>query len=42
MDTFECRIQPLIKVIPCGQLVSPAELKRWVRQNAGHRVARAG
>lgn len=36
VDTFERRVQPVIKVIPCGQLVlvPSAELERWVRENA--------
>lgn len=36
VDTFERRIQPFLKVIPCGQLllVPVAELERWVRANA--------
>jgi excisionase family DNA binding protein len=36
VDTFERRIQPFIRVVVCGQLilVPPAELERWVRDNA--------
>lgn len=36
VDTFERRIQPFIRVIPCGQLilVPPAELERWVKENS--------
>ena len=36
VDTFERRVQPFIRVIPCGRLVliPPAELERWVRANA--------
>jgi hypothetical protein len=42
VDTFERRVQPFIKVIPCGQLVlvPPAELERWVRENARYLVER--
>jgi hypothetical protein len=42
VDTFERRVQPFIKVIPCGQLVlvPPAELERWVRDNARYLVGR--
>jgi hypothetical protein len=36
IDTFERRVQPFIKVVPCGAgvLVPPEELRRWVRENA--------
>lgn len=36
VDTFERRVQPFVKVVPCGQLVlvSPVEIERWVRENA--------
>lgn len=36
VDTFERRVQPFIKVVPCGSLVQvpPEELRRWVRENA--------
>lgn len=36
IDTFQRRVQPHIKVVPCGQLIQvpPAELERWVRANA--------
>jgi hypothetical protein len=36
VDAFERRIQPFIRVVVCGQLilVPPAELERWVRDNA--------
>ena len=36
VDTFERRIQPFIRVVVCGQLilVPPAELERWVKDNA--------
>jgi hypothetical protein len=32
VDTFERRVQPFIRVVPCGRLVlvSPLELERWV------------
>ncbi len=36
VDTFERRVQPFIKVVPCGALVQvpPDELRRWVREHA--------
>jgi hypothetical protein len=36
VDTFERRVQPFIKIVPCGQLVlvPPGELERWVASNA--------
>ncbi len=36
VDTFERRLQPLIRVVLCGQLilVPPAELQRWVASNS--------
>ncbi len=36
VDTFERRVQPFIRVVPCGALVQvpPEELRRWVRENA--------
>jgi hypothetical protein len=36
IDTFERRVQPFIRVVPCGALVqvSPDELRRWARENA--------
>jgi hypothetical protein len=36
VDTFERRVQPFVKVVACGQLVlvPPAEIERWVRENA--------
>jgi hypothetical protein len=42
VDTFERKVQPLIKVIVCGQLVlvPNAELARWVRDNARHLIDR--
>lgn len=38
IDTFERRVQPFIKVVPCGALVQvpPEELRRWARENARH------
>jgi hypothetical protein len=40
VDTFERRVQPFIKVVPCGQLVliPPGELERWVASNARYIV----
>ena len=36
VDTFERRVQPFIRVVPCGALVQipPDELRRWARNNA--------
>jgi hypothetical protein len=36
IDTFERRVQPFIRVVPCGALVQvpPDELRRWARENA--------
>jgi hypothetical protein len=36
VDTFERRVQPFIRVVPCGALVQvpPEELRRWARENA--------
>lgn len=36
VDTFERRVQPFIRVVPCGALmqVPPEELRRWARENA--------
>ncbi len=34
LNHFERRIQPELKVIPCGQLVPVGELERWVRRHA--------
>ena len=36
LNHFERRIQPELKVIPCGQLVliPVSELERWVRRHA--------
>jgi hypothetical protein len=38
VDTFELRVQPSLKLIQCGRLllVPPAELERWVAENARH------
>ena len=35
VDTFERRVQPFIRVVPCGALVQvpPEELRRWVHAN---------
>ena len=35
VDTFERRVQPFIRVVPCGALVQvpPDELRRWAREN---------
>jgi hypothetical protein len=35
VDTFERRVQPFIRVVPCGALVQvpPEELHRWAREN---------
>jgi hypothetical protein len=40
VDTFERRVQPFIKVVPCGQLVlvPPAEIERWIKANARYLV----
>jgi hypothetical protein len=36
VDTFERRVQPFIRVVPCGALVQvpPEELRRWAREHA--------
>ena len=36
IDTFERRVQPFIRVVVSGQLilVPPADLERWVKDNA--------
>jgi hypothetical protein len=36
IDTFERKVQPFIRIVPCGALVQvpPEELRRWVRENA--------
>jgi hypothetical protein len=36
VDTFERRVQPVIKLVPCGQLllVSVKELERWCEEHA--------
>jgi hypothetical protein len=36
VDAFERRVQPFIRVVPCGALVQvpPDELRRWARENA--------
>jgi hypothetical protein len=35
VDTFERRVQPFIRVVPCGALVQvpPEELRRWAAEN---------
>lgn len=42
VDTFERRVQPLIRVVPCGALVlvPPEELRRWARENSRWLVER--
>lgn len=42
VDTFERRVQPFIKIVPCGALVQvpPDELRRWARENARHLLAK--
>jgi hypothetical protein len=36
VDTFERRVQPVIKLVPCGQLllVPVKELERWCEEHA--------
>lgn len=36
VDTFERRVQPVIKLVPCGQLllVPVKELERWCDEHA--------
>jgi hypothetical protein len=43
IDTFERKVQPFIRVVPCGALVRvpPEELRRWVRENARTLLRRA-
>lgn len=38
LQHFERKVQPHIKVVPCGQLllIPPEEIGRWVRANARH------
>jgi hypothetical protein len=38
VDTFERRVQPVIKLVPCGQLVLVPlrELERWCDEHAHH------
>jgi hypothetical protein len=40
IDTFERRVQPFLKVVPCGQLVlvPPLELERWVATHARYLI----
>jgi hypothetical protein len=42
VDTFERRVQPFIRVVPCGALVQvpPEELRRWAREHARALVPR--
>jgi hypothetical protein len=41
VDTFERRVQPVIKLVPCGQLllVPLKELERWCEEHAHHMAA---
>lgn len=43
IDTFERKVQPFIRVVPCGALVQvpPEELRRWARENARTLLRRA-
>jgi hypothetical protein len=43
IDTFERKVQPFIRIVPCGALVQvpPEELRRWVRENARTLLRRA-
>jgi hypothetical protein len=43
IDTFERKVQPFIRVVPCGALVlvPPEGLRRWVRENARTLLRRA-
>jgi hypothetical protein len=36
LDTFERKVQPHVRVVPCGQLllVPPDEIERWVKSRA--------
>ena len=40
VGTFERRVQPFIKVVPCGRLVlvPPPEIERWINANARYLV----
>jgi hypothetical protein len=42
IDTFERKVQPLVKVITCGQLVliPKVEVERWVRDHARYLIDR--
>ena len=44
LDTFERRVQPLIKLVPCGQLllVPVRELERWCDEQAHHMAVASG
>jgi hypothetical protein len=43
VDTFERRVQPLIKLVPCGQLllVPVKELERWCEERAHYMAGAA-
>ena len=43
IDTFERRVQPVVKLVPCGQLVlvPVRELERWCDEHA-HYLAGGG
>lgn len=36
VDHFERKVQPYVRIVPCGQLllIPTEELERWVRDNA--------
>jgi hypothetical protein len=43
VDTFERRVQPVIKLVPCGQLllVPLKELERWCEERAHYMAGAA-
>ena len=43
VDTFERRVQPFIRVVPCGALVQvpPEELRRWPETTRVRSLTRA-
>lgn len=43
VDTFERRVQPVIKLVPCGQLllVPIRELERWCEEHAHYMAGAA-
>jgi hypothetical protein len=43
VDTFERRVQPVIKLVPCGQLllVPMKELERWCEEHAHYMAGAA-